>query len=385
MEGTLGGTGDKAGFLGIVGRHPSMLAIFEVIRRVAGTDATVLITGESGTGKELVAAALHKLSRRGTGRFVPVHCGAIPEELLESEMFGHERGAFTGAIASRVGRFKLADGGTIFLDEIGEMSPKLQVKLLRVLEDGRFEPVGSVGTQQVDVRIIAATNRTLEQAVAAKQFREDLFYRLRVVPIEMPPLRRRREDIPLLVDHTLDTLAAKGLPRFNVEPAAMEVLCRYNWPGNVRELRNLLEQLVVLGRPDQVIEARDLPPHLVAPRDLEHGAPAMPWQFGPGGIDFYREMEAIEDRIIAQALRLSRGNKKEAARLLHVNRTTLLEKLKRKRAQGSPLAVLLGGALPETRDEFEVPAEAPPLTIAFPETKPAESDPLDERVANYAG
>jgi DNA-binding NtrC family response regulator len=189
----------------------------------------------------------------------------------------------------------------------------------------------------------------------------------------------------MIVEHTLDALAAKGMPRFQVQPAAIEVLCRYNWPGNVRELRNLLEQLVVLGRPDHTIEARDLPPHLVAPRDLEHGAPAMPWQFGAGGIDFYREMEAIEDRIIAQALRLSRGNKKEAARLLHVNRTTLLEKLKRKRAQGSPLAVLLGGAHPETRDEFEVPAEAPPLTIAFPETKPAESDPLDERVANYAG
>jgi DNA-binding NtrC family response regulator len=263
------------------------------------------------------------------------------------------------------------------------MSPKLQVKLLRVLEDGRFEPVGSVGTQQVDVRIIAATNRTLEQAVAVKQFREDLFYRLRVVPIEMPPLRRRREDIPLLVEHTLDSLAAKGLPRFNVESTAMEVLCRYNWPGNVRELRNLLEQLVVLGRPDQVIEARDLPPHLVAPRDLEHGTPAMPWQFGPGGIDFYREMEAIEDRIIAQALRLSRGNKKEAARLLHVNRTTLLEKLKRKRAQGSPLAVLLGGPAPEPREELEVPAEAPPLTIAFPET--ASSDTAADPLFNYAG
>jgi len=362
-----------------------MLAIFEVIRRVAATDATVLISGESGTGKELVAAALHKLSRRSTGRFVPVHCGAIPEELLESEMFGHERGAFTGAIASRVGRFKLADGGTIFLDEIGEMSPKLQVKLLRVLEDGRFEPVGAVGTQQVDVRIIAATNRTLEQAVAAKQFREDLFYRLRVVPIEMPPLRRRREDIPLLVEHTLDSLAAKGMPRFHVDSTAMEVLCRYNWPGNVRELRNLLEQLVVLGRADYIIEARDLPPHLVAPRDLEHGAPAMPWQFGAGGIDFYREMEAIEDRIIAQALRLSRGNKKEAARLLRVNRTTLLEKLKRKRAQGSPLAVLLGGPLPETRDEFEVPAEAPPLTIAFPEPSTSETDAVTDPIYNYAG
>ena len=329
------------GFLGLVGRHPSMLAIYDVIQRVAPTDATVLVTGESGTGKELVAAAIHRMSRRVAGRFVPVHCGAIPEELLESEMFGHERGAFTGAVASRIGRFKLADGGTIFLDETAEMSPKLQVKLLRVLEDGRLEPVGSVLTQQVDVRIIAATNRSLEEAVAARQFREDLYYRLRVVQIEIPPLRRRCEDIPLLVDAVLDQLASKGLPRFQVTTAAMKLLEGYAWPGNVRELRNLLEQQVVLGRPDHVIDARDLPPHLVAPRTGGEVEAAMPWQFGAAGIDFYREMEAIEDRIIAQALRLSCGNKKEAARLLRVNRTTLLEKLKRKRAQGSPLAALL--------------------------------------------
>ena len=333
---------EPLGFEGILGRHPSMEAIFEVIRRVAPTDATVLITGDSGTGKELVATALHRLSPRASGRFVPVHCGAIPEELLESEMFGHERGAFTGAVASRLGRFKLADHGTIFLDEIGEMSPKLQVKLLRVLEDGRFEPVGSVGTQQVDVRIIAATNRTLDEAVAAKQFREDLFYRLCVVPIEMPPLRRRREDIPLLVRGVLGQLAAKGLPRFDVAPAALEVLARHSWPGNVRELRNLLEQMVVLGRPEHVIEVHDLPPHVVAAQASGEASAAMPWQFGAAGIDFYREMEAIEDRIIAQALRLSGGNKKEAARLLRVNRTTLLEKLKRKRAQGGALATLLG-------------------------------------------
>jgi len=333
---------EAAAFEGIIGQHPSMLAIFEVIRRVAPTDATVLISGESGTGKELVAAALHRLSGRAGGRFIPVHCGAIPEELLESEMFGHERGAFTGAVASRVGRFKLADGGTIFLDEIGEMSPKLQVKLLRVLEDGRFEPVGSGQTQQVDVRIIAATNRTLDEAVAARQFREDLFYRLRVVPIEMPPLRRRREDIPLIVNGVLDQLTEKGLPRFEVTPGAMEVLEGYAWPGNVRELRNILEQMVVLGRPDQVIDRADLPSHLIMARDPAEIPLAMPWQFGSAGIDFYREMEAIEDRIIAQALRLSGGNKKEAARLLRVNRTTLLEKLKRKRAQGSPLVSLLG-------------------------------------------
>jgi len=337
----------NASFEGILGCHPSMEAIFEVIRRVAPTDATVLVTGESGTGKELVAAALHRLSHRQAGKFVPVHCGAIPEDLLESEMFGHERGAFTGAVASRVGRFKLADGGTIFLDEIGEMSPKLQVKLLRVLENGRFEPVGSVATQQVDVRIIAATNRTLDEAVAARQFREDLYYRLRVVPIEMPPLRRRREDIPLIARGVLTHLAAKGLPHFEIMPAALDILQSYSWPGNVRELRNILEQMVVLGRPDRVIEPRDLPPHLLAARDPDMNGSTMPWQFGAAGIDFYREMELIEDRIIAQALRLSGGNKKEAARLLRVNRTTLLEKLKRKRAQGGVLATLLAELRPE--------------------------------------
>ncbi len=337
-----GGGGEVPTFEGITGAHPSMQTIFEVIRRVAPTDATVLITGESGTGKELVAAALHRLSLRGSGRFVPVHCGAIPEELLESEMFGHERGAFTGAVASRVGRFKLADGGTIFLDEIGEMSPKLQVKLLRVIEDGRFEPVGSVATQHVDVRIVAATNRSLEEAVANRQFREDLFYRLRVVPIEMPPLRQRREDIHLLVAGIVAQLVSKGLPEVTVTAGAMEVLERYPWPGNVRELRNVLEQMVVLGNAERIIDVQQLPPHLLAAREVGDDGISMPWQFGAAGIDFYREMEAIEDRIIAQALRLSGGNKKEAARLLRVNRTTLLEKLKRKRAQGSPLAMLLG-------------------------------------------
>ena len=346
-------------FEGIIGRHPSMEAIFEVIRRVAPTDATVLVSGESGTGKELVASALHRLSHRATGRFVPVHCGAIPEELLESEMFGHERGAFTGAVASRLGRFKLADGGTIFLDEIGEMSPKLQVKLLRVLENGRFEAVGSVVTQQVDVRIIAATNRSLEDAVAARQFREDLFYRLRVVPIEMPPLRRRPEDITLIVRGVLAHLATKGLPLFEITPDALEVFERHSWPGNVRELRNVLEQMVVLGRPERVIDARDLPPHLLTSREADDVGSAMPWQFGSGGIDFYREMEVIEDRIIAQALRLSGGNKKEAARLLRVNRTTLLEKLKRKRAQGSSLTALLGPP--------RVPVGAVPPPCAPPE------------------
>jgi DNA-binding NtrC family response regulator len=322
------------GFAGIVGCHRTMQTIFDVIRRVASTNATVLITGDSGTGKELVAQAIHAHSRRRMQRLVPVHCGAIPEDLLESEMFGHERGAFTGAICSRVGRFRLADGGTIFLDEIGDMSPKLQVKLLRVLENGMFEPVGGVATQCVDVRIIAATNRNLEEAVAERRFREDLYYRLRVVPVEMPALRERREDIPLLVEWFLGQLhATKGLPHFRVAADAQAVLTAYHWPGNVRELKNLLEQLVVLGGPDHVISTEHLPAQLHggSRAGTNGGWTTPPWDFDAQGIDFYREMASIEDRMIARALHISRGNKKEAARLLRLNRTTLLEKLKRKR------------------------------------------------------
>jgi DNA-binding NtrC family response regulator len=325
------------GFGGLIGRHPRMQAIYEIIRRVAATSVTVLITGESGTGKELVAQALHAQSRRHAQRMVPVHCGAIPEELLESEMFGHERGAFTGAVCARVGRFKLADSGTIFLDEIGDMSPKLQVKLLRVLENGMFESVGGIHTQAVDVRIVAATNRNLEDAVRDGSFREDLYYRLRVVPIEMPALRERREDIPMLADWFLGELhTAKGLPRCRVTDEAMACLTAYPWPGNVRELRNMLEQVVVMGASDGVIRMDDLPDRVRAQgtNGGRHGWATPPWDFGGQGIDFYREMESIEDRIIARALDISGGNKKEAARLLHLNRTTLLEKLKRKREAG---------------------------------------------------
>jgi len=352
---------ERSGLCGIVGRHRRMHAIFDVVRRVASTNATVLITGESGTGKELVAQAIHGQSRRRMQRLVPVHCGAIPEELLESEMFGHERGAFTGAICSRVGRFRLADGGTIFLDEIGDMSPKLQVKLLRVLENGMFEPVGGVTTQCVDVRIVAATNRNLEEAVAERRFREDLYYRLRVVPVEMPALRERRDDIPLLVEFFLGQLhSTKGLPRFEVGSDAMEVLTAYHWPGNVRELKNLLEQLVVLGGPERVVRAEHLPPQLRtgSRAGASGGWTAPPWDFDAQGIDFYREMATIEDRMIARALHISRGNKKEAARLLRLNRTTLLEKLKRKREANatafnadSQWAVL--GGLDATRESEE--------------------------------
>ncbi len=336
-EAAAGSEGATPGFAGIIGRHRRVQAVFDVIRRVAGTNATVLITGESGTGKELVAQAIHARSRRRLQRMVPVHCGAIPEDLLESEMFGHERGAFTGAICSRVGRFRLADGGTIFLDEIGDMSPKLQVKLLRVLENGMFEPVGGVTTQCVDVRVVAATNRNLEEAVGERRFREDLYYRLRVVPIEMPALRERREDIPILVNWFLGHLhSAKGLPRFEVSDDTLGILTAYHWPGNVRELKNLLEQLVVLGDADGVIRPEHLPAQLRGGRAGTGGGwTTPPWDFDQQGIDFYREMASIEDRIIARALHISRGNKKEAARLLHLNRTTLLEKLKRKREQAT--------------------------------------------------
>jgi transcriptional regulator with GAF, ATPase, and Fis domain len=341
---TVATSDDEHGFAGIIGQHRSMRAIFDVVRRVAETDATVLITGESGTGKELVAQAIHARSGRRTQRLVPVHCGAIPEDLLESEMFGHERGAFTGAICSRVGRFRLADGGTIFLDEIGDMSPKLQVKLLRVLENGMFESVGGVTTHSVDVRIVAATNRNLEEAVGERRFREDLYYRLRVVPVEMPALRDRRDDIPLLVEHFLEQLhVSKGLPRFEVTDDAVEALTAYSWPGNVRELKNLIEQLVVLGGPERTIRGADLSPQLRGGRGGINGWTAPPWDFDQQGIDFYHEMASIEDRIIARALHLSGGNKKEAARLLHLNRTTLLEKLKRRRE----VTALASGCAPE--------------------------------------
>ena len=318
---------DMDAFEGIIGRHPSMQAVFEVIRRVAPTDATVLITGESGTGKELVAAALHKLSARALGRFVPVHCGAIPEELLESEMFGHERGAFTGAVVSRVGRFKLADGGTIFLDEIGEMSPKLQVKLLRVLENGRFEPVGSVGTQQVDVRIIAATNRTLDEAVAAKAFREDLFYRLRVVPIKLPPLRKRTEDIPLLANYFLSHYWERHRPDSEHPPklteAAMDFLRARPWRGNVRELQNVIEHVTVIAEPNQHIQPDDIPLYDEPPASSE-----------PAGLPvailneaFHAAKEKLvvhfEKEYLSRLVMRAGGNMSKAARLAGIDRTTL--------------------------------------------------------------
>jgi DNA-binding NtrC family response regulator len=372
------------GFMGLVGAHPTMRRVFDLIRRVGPSTAPVLVTGESGTGKELVARALHNLSPRRSQNLVPVHCGAIPEELLESELFGHVKGAFTGAIASRTGRFRLAHNGTIFLDEIGEMSPRFQVKLLRVLEDGTFEPVGSTASQTTDVRVIAATHRDLRAAAQEGTFREDLLYRLDVVTIRLPSLRERREDIPLLAEHFLTKMHEdKGLPPCHLTPEAAEALQAHDWPGNVRELRNVLERAVLLCEEPGVLQRCDLPEPLACGKKTVAAASegssqaaeegTQPWDFGPEGADFYSELETFERRMISRALHLARGSKREAARLLQVNRTTLLEKLKRRGWDMDKTAFALA---PEVRPVADPawdalrrpPAEYVPLT-AVPRLK----------------
>jgi transcriptional regulator with GAF, ATPase, and Fis domain len=286
----------------------------------------VLVTGESGTGKELIARAIHYSSPRAEHMLVTVNCGAIPEELLESELFGHVKGAFTSAVSQREGRFALADGGTIFLDEIGDMSPNLQVKLLRVLQERTFEPVGSSKTLSVDVRVVAATNQQLEQAIRERRFREDLFYRLNVFPVHVPPLRERPEDIPLLAQHFLERASqSKGKQVVGIQPETMDLLCAYAWPGNVRELENLIERLVILCSEGR-IEPSDLP---AAFHERETPSVAVP-QLPPTGLSFRAVVEDFETDLIVQALRQTNWNKNQAARLLGLNRTTLLEKIKKK-------------------------------------------------------
>ncbi len=310
----------------IVGRSPALQQVLAQVQKVADTDSTVLITGESGTGKELVARALHFNSRRAERMFVTVNCGAIPEELLESELFGHVKGAFTNAVAHREGRFSVANDGTIFLDEIGDMSPNLQVKLLRVLQDRTFEPVGSSRTVRVNVRVVAATNQDLEQAIRERRFREDLFYRLNVIPIVTPSLRERRDDIPLLVQHFLERMQReKGCPVESISQDAMAVLCSYDWPGNVRQLENVIEQISVLcSQPE--IRVEDLPPQLRSPKEPPpFDAPRVSEQ----GIAFNDVVESIQRDLIHQALDRTHGNKNRAAQLLGLNRTTLLEKMKK--------------------------------------------------------
>jgi transcriptional regulator with GAF, ATPase, and Fis domain len=314
--------------LGIISSCPEMRRTFNVVEKVAKTGSTVLVLGESGTGKELIAKAVHKLSGR-TGRMVPVNCGAIPEDILESELFGHERGAFTGAIAAKVGRFQLAEAGTIFLDEIGEMSPKLQVKLLRVLQERVVEPVGSTKSIPVDVRVIAATNKDLRAEVAAGRFREDLYYRLQVVPVNLPALRERGSDILTLAEHFLARAsknAGRAGLRFSEDVKGR--LMNHSWPGNVRELENLVERLAILTEGD-VVNAHDLPEHFME-RSEQLTVVELGTELPADGLDFNSLVDNFETRLISMALSRTRGNKKAAARLLHLNRTTLIEKIKKK-------------------------------------------------------
>lgn len=319
----------------MIGTSAPMRALFDMITKVAASNATVLIQGESGTGKELAARAIHQLSDRHAKNFVPVNCAAIPDDLLESELFGHVKGSFTGAYANRIGRFEMADKGTLFLDEIGDMKANLQVKLLRVLQNREFEPVGASKSQKVDVRIVAATNKNLEELVVSRDFREDLYYRLSVIPITIPPLRERREDIPVLI-HTFLTRfnadkrhAVKGFSR-----ESLGILCNYEWPGNVRELENLVERLVIL-KGSGLIVPDDLPEKYLSGKGSYSALVQVPGLSSDnvlpdGGICLNSAVDEFENNLIMQALARSGGNKKEAALLLNLKRTTLIEKLKKK-------------------------------------------------------
>ncbi|MDB4960102.1 MAG: Response regulator of zinc sigma-54-dependent two-component system [Myxococcales bacterium] len=307
---------DRVAPSNIVGVSPPMQRVFEVVDQVAPSRATVMITGESGTGKELVANAIHQRSPRASGPFIKLHCAALAESLLESELFGHEKGSFTGAMARKDGRFQLADGGTLFLDEIGEISPSIQVKLLRFLQEHEFERVGGTQTVRVDVRVIAATNRNLTEEVAKGRFREDLFYRLNVVALEMPPLRERRTDIPALAKFFLDRYAKENAkPIDSFEPETMELLIAYDWPGNVRELENAIERAVVLTN-GTTIEARSLPPN-VRPRHTPAGMPLIPGA----------TLEDIEKYAILETLKATGGSTSKAAELLGISVRTIQYRL----------------------------------------------------------
>jgi len=314
---------------GVIGESDELLEVYEVVDRVADTTCTVLITGESGTGKELVARAVHKASARSNGPFVAINCGAIPEALLESELFGHARGAFTGAHTSKVGRLGMADKGTLFLDEVGELPLSLQVKLLRVLQAHEYSPVGDTRTLRADVRIVAATNIDLEKAVAAGTFRQDLYYRLNVIHLQVPPLRRRASDIPWLIQHFMVSAAAKtGRSPKVISPAAAQILATYDWPGNVRELENTIERAMLLCTSER-IEPRDLPVRI---RGLGGDSQDQTQLTLPdAGLDLRAAVESFENELIRQALDRTGWNKNRAAVLLRLNRTTLVEMLKRKR------------------------------------------------------
>ncbi|MFQ2080334.1 sigma-54 dependent transcriptional regulator [Aeromonas veronii] len=338
----------------LVGKGKGIQEVRRLISQVAETDANVLILGESGTGKEVVARAIHELSSRSSGPFVPINCGAIPAELLESELFGHEKGAFTGAIAARRGRFELAQGGTLFLDEIGDMPLPMQVKLLRVLQERQFDRVGGGKAVQADVRVIAATHRDLEAMIRTQAFREDLYYRLNVFPIETPPLRDRADDIPLLLQELLNRHAEQHKGIIRLTQRAMESLMQYPWPGNVRELSNLIERLLIL-YPNQIVDVADLPGRyrllpceprderltemderdalaavFQSPPELEPGiAMPLPMQLPQEGVNLKEMLADLEVELIRQALESQDGVVARAADLLSMRRTTLVEKMKK--------------------------------------------------------
>jgi DNA-binding NtrC family response regulator len=311
----------------IMGTSPEIESVRALIDKVADTDTTVLILGDSGTGKELVSKALHYGSSRADKPFVPINCGAIPEDLLESELFGYEKGAFTGAIATKIGRFEAADKGTVFLDEIGDMSPGLQIKILRVLQEKEFERVGGLKTIKVDVRIVAATNQDLDLAVEEKRFRKDLYYRLNVIPIHLPPLRDRSGDVPLLVKEFMDKICERKKKSLKgITPEAMKLFEDYDWPGNIRELENLIERIVVLKDDNTRVTPVDLP-EKIRKRHVEIG-PAL-FNIPTEGIDFNYAVKTFEKELIINALSAVGGVKKKAAEFLKLNRTTLIEKMKR--------------------------------------------------------
>jgi two-component system response regulator AtoC len=318
----------KYKFDNIIGNSLAMQQVFSRMEKIVNTDSTILILGESGTGKELVAKAIHYNGARREKPFVAINCGAIPAELLESELFGHVRGSFTGAVADKQGKFEVANSGTIFLDEIGTMPMHLQMKLLRVLQEQEVERVGSSKKIKLNVRVISATNANLEEEVRKGRFREDLYYRLNVIPILLPPLRERREDVALLARHFLQKLCREmDRPLMSIAPAAMRALESYDWPGNVREMENVIERTVALTEHDS-IERRDLPPHIGGdPDDAE------PDLFAPRvtaeGVNMVQLIEKIEGRMIGEAMGLAGGVKARAAALLGINRTTLVEKIKR--------------------------------------------------------
>jgi len=313
-------------FDNIIGQSDPMRKIFSIVEKVANSNTTIMITGETGTGKGLIARAIHESSNRNNNPFIQINCGAISEGLLESELFGHVKGAFTGAIANKPGKFELAQGGSIFLDEIGDMSTDLQVKVLRVLEENEFEPVGGSKTIKTNVRVVAATHRNLEEEVQKENFREDLFYRLYVIPMVLPPLKEKKSDIPLLVSHFLNLFCLeKKKDIITISDEALEIFMYYSWPGNVRELKNLIERLVVLSESAE-ITPKDLPKKLTTIKQPE----ILPEIDAPGeGVDFNTAVTKYEKTLIINALEKTNWIKNKAADFLQIKRTTLVEKIKR--------------------------------------------------------